>query len=452
MERYDFLVLGAGSGGLASAKRAASYGARVGIIEGDRVGGTCVIRGCVPKKMMYYAAINGRLGRLAADFGWPAPEGDFDWNKLIGMRNGLVDRLETTHTRNLDKANVELIRGKGVLKDANTIEVEGKLYHADKILIAVGTAPVYPPIEGVELGVSSDGLFELDHIPSTAVVIGGGYIGVEFAGILQSLGCQVTLLVRNQLLAGFDRTIVEGLQEAMKLQGIDLHLQTSIERVEHVDDLYHVYTREADGPHEFTAETCLLFATGRKPRTANIGIKELGVELGNRGQIIVDADHNTSVDNIYAVGDVIELATLTPVAIKAGRALADRLFGGKENTTMSYENIPTAVFSQPPIGTVGMTEEEAVAAFGADGLDIYKANYAPLAYAGSPVERKVRTVLKMIVERATDKVVGLHMLGDDAPEIIQGFAVAIRMGATKADFDRTVAIHPTQAEEFVLMK
>lgn len=453
MEHYDYFVIGAGSGGLASSKRAASYGARVGIAEDSRVGGTCVIRGCVPKKMMYSAALNGRIQRLASDFGWPAVSGPLNWKTLIDMRNRLVDRLEVNHTRNLEKAGVELRRGTARLIDAHTIQIGDERVTADHILLAMGARPVYPDLPGVEHAITSDGIFELEEMPRSAVIVGGGYIAVEFAGILQGLGCQTTLLVRDKLLRGFDEAIVEGLKKAMTQQGVELCMSTQIEQIQRTDaGLFQMHLNARGEARAIEADTCLLFATGRDPRTSDMGLAEIGVALGRHGEVIVDEHHATSVDHIYAVGDLLRRADLTPVAIKAGRILADRLFAGKTDVVMDYSSIPTAVFSQPPIGTVGMTEHQARETYGEDGVTVYNASYNPMAYAGSPAERKVRTVMKMIVHRDSDRVLGLHMLGDDAAEIIQGFAVAVRMGATKADFDNTIAIHPTQAEEFVLMK
>jgi glutathione reductase (NADPH) len=450
MSDYDLLVIGAGSGGLAAAKRAASYGARVAIVEGSRVGGTCVIKGCVPKKVMVYASQYGRHRLLAGDYGWPVGEGDFDWAHLVEKRNSLVDRLEKIHEGHLERAGVTLLRGWASLKDGNTVEIGGKKLTADRILLAMGGSPVYPGNLKPEDGLISDDLFQLEEMPRSAILVGGGYIGVEFAGILQGLGCQVTLVTRTGLLKGFDETISEALVEAMKIQGIKVYQQATVEALTH-EDHYHLHIVHEGHPKEIEADTALLFAIGRKPRTRGMGLEEAGVKLGTYGEVLVDEDHATSVPGVFAVGDVLNKANLTPVAIKAGRAFADTYYGDKP-TRMDYSCIATAVFSQPPIGTVGMTEAQAVKVYGPERVKVYNANYVPLAYTATPVERKYRTVLKMVVHSHSDRVLGIHMLGDDAPEILQGFAVALKAGATKADFDNTIAIHPTQAEELVLMR
>lgn len=450
MSDYDLLVIGAGSGGLAAAKRAASYGARVAIVEGSRVGGTCVIRGCVPKKVMVYASQYGRHRLLAGDYGWPVGEGEFDWAHLVKQRNALVDRLEKIHEGHLERARVELLRGWATLKDGHTVEIDGKEVSAQRILLAMGGAPVYPSGLKPEDGLVSDDLFHMEEMPRSAILVGGGYIGVEFAGILQGLGCQVTLVTRDKLLSSFDETISTALVEAMRIQGVKVYEKASVEALTH-EDHYHLHIVHEGHPKEIEADTALLFAIGRKPRTEGMGLREAGVKLGQRGEVLVDEAHATSLEGVYAVGDVLDKANLTPVAIRAGRAFADTYYGGKP-TKMDYSNIATAVFSQPPIGTVGMTEAQAVKAYGAERVKVYHANYVPLAYTATPVERKYRTILKMIVHTQSDRVLGIHMLGDDAPEILQGFAVALKAGATKADFDNTVAIHPTQAEELVLMR
>ncbi len=446
---YDYLVLGGGSGGLASAKRAASYGANVGLVEAGRVGGTCVIRGCIPKKLMVYAAHAREWLELAEDFGWNKGEHSLSWENLVEMRNGVVHRLEGIHEKNLRNANVELIRGFAKFVDSHTIDCDGRRITANKILIATGAAPVMPEINGDHSTMTSDALFDLAKMPKTAVVIGGGYIAVEYAGILQSLGCQVTMLVRNQLLRGFDREVADHLADELRQQGIDLRMPAEVLDANHTDDGYRVHYTCNGEELTVDVEAAVVFAIGRDPNTRHLGLENADVRTNERGAVIVDDDHRTNVANIFALGDVIDKSNLTPVAIKAGRSVADREFGDT-HSPVSYETIPTAVFSHPPIGTVGLTEEEARVRY--PNLQVYKARFAPLFYSATPEGRKLRSFMKMIVDGETDRVLGLHMLGADAPEIIQGFAVAVKAGLTKAQFDETVAIHPTQAEEFVLMR
>lgn len=449
--QYDLLVLGGGSGGLAASKRAASYGAKVGLVEAGRVGGTCVIRGCIPKKLMVYASHAREWLELAEDFGWTASEHELSWDALVDGRNGTVHRLEGIHEKNLRNANVELIRGYARFVDPHHVEVDGRRISAKTFLIATGATPVMPEIKGDGSSMTSDALFDLVKMPRSAVVIGGGYIAVEYAGILNGLGCDVTMLIRDQLLRGFDREVADKLAVALEKQGITVRAPADVLDAHHNDsgDGYHVHYRCHGQDHKLDVDAAVVFAIGRFPNTQSLGLERADVRVGERGEVLVDQNHRTNVEHIFAVGDVIDRANLTPVAIKAGRAFADREFGGKD-ATMSYETIPTAVFSQPPIGTVGLTEEEARAQF-AD-VQVFKGEYAPLFYSTSPEERKLRSFVKMIVDGETDRVLGLHMLGADSPEIIQGFAVAVKAGLKKSDFDATVAIHPTQAEEFVLMR
>lgn len=452
---YDLFVLGAGSGGLAAAKRAASHGAKVAIAENSRAGGTCVIRGCIPKKVMVYASHFAEQARMAEHFGWAPSPLEHDWSKLAKNRNDLVNRLEKMHERYLAENEVELIRGTARLMDVHTVEVEGKCYSAKYILLATGARPELPALKGIEHALSSDGFFELEQKPTSAVIVGGGYIAVEFAGILAGLGIKTHLLVRSILLRGFDREIADELERALIRQGVDVVRPVTVHCVEKsatgVRVLYDEGNVEDAGtPASLESDACVVFATGRTPNTSGIGLEKVGVQLGKHGAVIVDEDHVTSVENIFAVGDVLDRANLTPVAIKAGRSVADRVFGNI-NSPMSYENIPTAVFSQPPIGTVGLTEEEAREEFG-DRVRVYRAGFVPLYFSLAPEEEKGRAFMKMIVDSETDRVLGLHMIGEDAAEIIQGFAVAVCAGLTKAQFDQTVAIHPSTAEEFVLLR
>lgn len=446
---YDYLVLGAGSGGLASAKRAAGLGARVAIIETSRVGGTCVIRGCIPKKLMYYASHLGRQQRLAEGYGWAHAPERHDWGELVTLRNDEVARLEQLHVRLLDKAGVHLLKGTGRLVGPNEIDVEGARYSADQILIATGGHPMTPPVAGIANTITSDGLWELDERPGSVVLVGGGYIAVEFASILAGLGIGTTLVVRSRLLRKFDHELGDLLADALRNQGVSLHLGAVMERVERTEQGLSVLFADEHGEHRDWCDAAVCFAVGRRPNTQGLGLEEAGVELGPHGQVLVNDEHTTSVSHIHAVGDVIDRANLTPVAIKAGRLLADRLFAGR-SVSMSYENIPTAIFSSPPIGTVGLSEEDARAQYG-DDVSVYRSRFAPMVYTPMSSSDKPRTLAKLIVRTSTDRVLGCHMIGDDAPEIIQGFAVAVQMGARKEDFDRTIAIHPSSAEEFVLM-
>ncbi|MEO0813043.1 MAG: FAD-dependent oxidoreductase, partial [Myxococcota bacterium] len=346
--QYDYLVLGGGSGGLASAKRAASYGAKVGLVEAGRVGGTCVIRGCIPKKLMVYAAHAREWLELAEDFGWNKTEHELSWENLVEMRDGVVRRLEGIHEKNLRNANVELIRGFAKFVDPHTIDCDGRHITARKILIATGAAPVIPEIKGDHSAMTSDALFDLAKMPKSAAVIGGGYIAVEYAGILQSLGCQVTMLVRGELLRGFDREVAGHLADELRQQGIDLQMPADVLDAHHTDSGYQVHFRCQEKEHTIDVDAAVVFAIGRDPNTPHLGLENADVRVGPRGEVLVDAEHRTNVAHIFAVGDVIDKSNLTPVAIKAGRSVADREFGDK-HSPVSYETIPTAVFSHPPI-------------------------------------------------------------------------------------------------------
>lgn len=443
----DLLVIGAGSGGLAAAKRAASYGARVAIVENSRVGGTCVIRGCIPKKLMVYAAQLGASRRLAQAYGWRDTLGELSWPDLVAFRNAAVGRLEEMHERNLAKAGVTLFKGHARLLDAHRVAVGDEPLQADKILIATGSSPILPPIPGADAAISSDGFWDLPERPRSATIIGGGYIAVEFASILQGLGCSTTLLVRSRILREFDASIGEHLGAALRRHGVTVHEGAAIAHIEGDTVAFH----DAEGqPREVTSHACVLFAAGRAPNTEGLGLKEAGVALDPGGAIEVDAEHRTSTPHIFAVGDVIGRAQLTPVAIRAGRSVADREFGPSP-TPMSYDDIPTAIFSCPPVGTVGLSEAQARERHGED-LNVYQATFNPMLYSPCAPEDKVPTFMKLLVQRSTDRVLGFHMVGDDAPEIIQGFAAALKAGVTKAQLDSTTAMHPTAAEEFVLMR
>jgi glutathione reductase (NADPH) len=449
-EHFDLVVLGAGSGGLAAAKRAASYGARVAIVEGDRVGGTCVIRGCVPKKLMVYGSAMRHHLHDAASYGWSVGDVSHNSAKLLQRVRAEVDRLNQLHIGFLEKAGVELVRGWGRFADANSVSVvdpsgsELQLLRGERILIAVGGRPHRPAIPGAELGWVSDDLFNLERLPERVVVVGAGFIACEFACILNGLGVQVTQLVRgDHLLRGFDLESSRAVQEAMEADGIEIRFAHSPAAIVGTPGDLSVITQSG----ERLPCNGVLLATGRRPFLQGLNLEAAGVAIeGHR--IPVTADQATNVSNIYAVGDVTDRVNLTPVAIDEGRALADTIWGRKPRL-VDHELIASAVFSQPELSGVGLTEEAAIERYGADGVKVHRARFRPMSQALPARDPKV--LLKLVVEQASGKVVGCHMVGEHAAEIIQMAAIAIGMGATKADFDRTMALHPTVAEEFVTM-
>ena len=449
-EHFDLVVIGAGSGGLAAAKRAASYGARVAIVEGDRVGGTCVIRGCVPKKLMVYGSAMRHHLHDAASYGWSIGETSHNSAELLQRVRAEVDRLNQLHIGFLEKAGVELVRGWGRFADANTVSVvdpsgsELQRLRGDRILIAVGGRPHRPEIPGAELGWVSDDMFELERLPERVVVVGAGFIACEFACILNGLGVQVTQLVRgSHLLRGFDLESSRAVQEAMEADGIDIRFTHSPAAIEGTPGDLSVITQSG----ERLPCNGVLLATGRRPFLQGLNLEAAGVAIeGHR--IPVSADQATNVSHIFAVGDVTDRVNLTPVAIDEGRALADTIWGRKPRQ-VDHALIASAVFSQPELSGVGLTEEAAIARYGADGVKVHRARFRPMSQALPARDPKV--LLKLVVEQASGKVVGCHMVGEHAAEIIQMAAIAIGMGATKADFDRTMALHPTVAEEFVTM-
>ncbi len=441
---YDLFVIGGGSGGVRGARMAAATGARVGIAESYRYGGTCVIRGCVPKKLLSYASHFHEDFEDAAGFGWTVPEPTFDWAALIANKDKEIDRLEGIYKKLLNTAGVEIHTGHARLLDAHRVEVGDRVFSAETILIATGGTPSFPMEPGWEHGISSNEAFHLEDLPRRVVIAGGGYIAVEFAGIFNGLGSKVTQMYRGpQILRGFDDDVRNTLAAEMVKKGIDIIVETIIDRVEkrETDLLLHL----SDGS---TLETDLLMAaTGRKPNVENLGLEVAGVELNEKGAIKVDAYSRTTADNIYAVGDVTDRIALTPVAIQEAMAFVDTVYRGRPRA-MDHADVPSAVFSHPPVSTVGLTELEAREKYGA--LDLYRSTFRPLKHTLSGRDEK--TMMKLIVERAGQKVVGVHMVGLDAPEIVQGMAVAIKAGATKQIFDATVGIHPTAAEEFVTMR
>jgi glutathione reductase (NADPH) len=446
MPRYDFdmFTIGAGSGGVASSRRAGSYGARVAIAEEIRVGGTCVLRGCIPKKLLVYGAQFADGFADAAGFGWTVVPPSFDWPALIAAKDKEIGRLSQIYINMLKSSGVEIFDGHAVLADAHTVEIAGRSYTAENILIATGSWPEVPDIPGIEHVISSNEALDLKELPDRIVIVGGGYIAVEFAGIFAGLGSEVVELIRrDELLYGFDDDIRVALGQEMRGRGVKIHPRTVVARVEKRADDYLVVTT---GGHEFAADV-VMYATGRAPNTKGLGLAEAGVRTNDAGAVVVDEWQRSNVPNIYAVGDVTDRINLTPVAIAEGRAIAETLFNDNP-TKMDHGNVPSAVFSQPPIGAVGLTEERARREY--DEVDVYMARFKPMKNTLSG--REERTLMKLVVDARSDRVLGCHMLGPDAPEILQGLAIAIKSGATKQMFDETVGIHPSAAEEFVTMR
>jgi glutathione reductase (NADPH) len=445
---FDLFVIGAGSGGIATARRAAEYGAKVGIAEFDRLGGTCVNRGCIPKKLMVYASHFPSWFEDSKGYGWSAVESQLDWQKMIGAVNGEVDRLNGVYQGMLERSGVKLYQGYAEFVDPHTLKIGEDTVTADKILIAVGGKPVKPDIPGIEHTLISDQIFQLAEQPKRVVILGGGYIGVEFACILHGLGTEVTEVIRREhILHGFDGDLRTHIQSEMERHGIRVLNKSVITQVEKTDEGLAVTVERENEQDIVIVDAVGISATGRKPNLEKLGLEKVGITVEN-GAIAVDANSRTNIEHIYAVGDCTDRVNLTPVAIGEGRALADTHFGGKPRQ-MAYDNIPTAVFSHPEAGTVGLTEEEARAQYG-DKIKIYRAKFRPLYHTVSG--REDRTLMKLVVHEETDKVLGAHMVGEHAGEIIQGVAIALKMGATKANFDATVGIHPSSAEEFVTMR
>ena len=446
MPRYDFdlLTIGAGSGGVASSRRAGTYGARVAICEELRVGGTCVLRGCVPKKLLVYGAQFADAFADAEGFGWTVPPAEFDWPKLIAAKDKEIGRLSQIYINMLNNSSVEIINGHAALADAHTVEVAGRNYTAENILIATGSWPETPDIPGIEHVISSNEALDLEKLPRRIVVVGGGYIAVEFAGIFSGFGSEVVELIRRpELLYGFDDDIRVALGEEMRLRGVDIRGRTQVAQIDKTASGYLVTTTAGN-----TIETdIVMYATGRRPNTKGMGLAEVGVRINEAGAVIVDEWQRSSVPNIYAIGDVTDRINLTPVAIAEGRAIAETLYNDNP-TKMDHANVPSAVFSQPPIGAVGLTEAEARRRYGE--VDVYSAHFKPMKNALSG--REERTLMKLVVDARSERVVGCHMLGPDAPEIMQGLAIAVKCGVSKRMFDETVGIHPSAAEEFVTMR
>lgn len=442
---YDLIVIGAGSGGVRAARIAANYGAKVAIVESVRVGGTCVLRGCVPKKLLVYGAQFAQQIKSAEGYGWSFQGATHDWNSLIKAKNIELDRLNKIYMGLLSK--VDIFNGYGDILSSNEIVVGDKILKTKNIIIAVGGKPFMPNISGVEYCIDSDQALDLPSLPKSIVIYGGGYIALEFAGIFNSLGSKVTLIYRGKyLLRGFDEELSHFITEEYEKQNIKIVTEKNILSIEKLDNSLKVYLSD-----ESVIETNqVLMATGRVPNTTKLSLLKNGIETGSKGQIIVNNESKTTVNNIYAIGDVTDRANLTPVAIAEGHALADNLFGGM-NRTIDYKNIASAVFSQPAIGVVGLNETEAIEKYkNSGGIKIYKTQFKPMKETLGGKDTKI--FMKMIVSKSNNKIIGIHGVGDDMPEIIQICAVAIKMGATKQDFDETMGIHPTAAEELVTLR
>ena len=445
---YDLFTLGAGSGGVRASRVAAGHGARVAIAESHRVGGTCVIRGCVPKKLLTYAAHFSRDFEDAAGYGWSVGRTEFSWPALMAAKDREIARLEGVYRSLLAQSKVETIDGRATIVDPHTVEVAGRRITARHILVATGGAPVRPDIPGAQLCITSDEAFELRELPRRVLVIGGGYVAVEFAGILRGLGAAVTLACRGaRVLRGFDEDVRAHLSAELVGHGIDLRAGTVPESVQRLPDgTLRAMLRTPAGPEPHEVDAVML-ATGRAPATRGLGLEAAGVALDAEGGVVVDAFGTTDVPSIHAVGDVTNRIALTPVAIREGAALADALFGARR-TPVDHATVPHAVFSDPPVAAVGLTE--AAARQTTRAVAVHSASFRPLKATLSG--REQRTLMKLVVDADSGRVLGAHMVGPDAPEIIQGIAIAVKAGLTKAQFDETVAIHPTAAEEFVTMR
>ena len=451
-KHFDYICIGAGSGGVASANRAALHGAKVALIESKKIGGTCVHVGCVPKKVMYHAAqLHEFITDYAPDYGIDAPIKQFNWATLVKNRQAYIDRAQASYEKNITKNGITVFQGHAKFVDKNTVDVDGEQITAQHILIATGGYPIIPSIEGAHHGIDSNSFFELNEQPKRVVIIGSGYIAVELAGVLQGLKSETHLVMRNDTpLRHFDKQISSSLMNHMEQQGIQVHPNKNVQRIiKNNDGCLTVSFDEYDS--NTVQADCVIWAVGRAPSTQQLDLQKADIECDSQGYIPVDDYQTTNIPHIYALGDVMSKGiTLTPVAVKAGRLLAERLFGQQPNTMMDYSYVPSAVFSHPPIGTIGMSQQEAEAEYGKDSLKIYESTFT--AMQSAVTSHRQATYMKLICAGTDEKVIGLHGIGYAMDEILQGFAVAIKMGATKKDFDSCVAIHPTSAEEFVTMR
>ena len=446
---YDLFVIGAGSGGVRASRIAAGFGARVAVAEHHRVGGTCVIRGCVPKKLLVYASHFHDDFQDAAGYGWTVGPSHFSWPTLIANKNREIVRLEGIYAKLLEGSKVTVLRGRATVMDGNTVEFDGRRITAANILVATGGWPNMPKIPGIEYCITSNEAFELAVQPRRVLMVGGGYIAVEFAGIFRGLGSEVTLSYRGeQILRGFDDDVRHHLAQEIGKKGIRIELRSTVQSVEKLEGgSLRVTLLTADGMRSVECDA-VMYATGRLPATQGLGLDGAGVNLDKDGGVIVDEHGRSSIASIFAVGDVTNRIALTPVAIREGQAVATTLFGGGASVRVDHSDVPSAVFSQPPVGTVGLSESQALERH--EEIHVYKADFRPMKATLSG--RDERTMMKLVVDAASQRVLGAHMVGGDAPEIIQGIGIAVKAGLTKQQFDATVGIHPTAAEELVTLR
>jgi glutathione reductase (NADPH) len=446
-QSWDLIVIGGGSGGLACAQRAARHGARVAVAEPGAIGGTCVNVGCVPKKLMYHAADVAHALVDAADYGFALEAARHDWAALKAKRDAYVERLRGIYLENLGNSGAALIRARARLAGAGRVEMGGELHAAKHVVVATGGRPIVPDLPGAERGITSDGFFALERMPASVAIVGSGYVAAEFAGVFAALGSRVTVVVRSdRVLRDFDEMLSARLMSAMRADGIEIADRAVPVALEPARDAHRL--RLADG-RVLGPFDCVIWAVGRAPQIDGLGLREAGVAIGPDGEVVTDLRQDTSVAGIHAIGDVAGRGELTPVAIAAGRRLADRLFGGQPDRHLDYRLIPTVIFSHPPIGTVGLAEAEARAEFGGN-VEVFRHDFMPLYYGITA--RRRRAEVKLVTTGPERRIVGLHAIGMGADELLQGFAVALRLGATKRDFDDTVAIHPTSAEELVTLR
>lgn len=446
-KRFDLIVIGGGSGGLAVAEKAAEYGGHVALIESNRLGGTCVNNGCVPKKIMWYAAQLAHAVDDANDFGVPARRDSTDWVRLVQGRDKYVNDVNQYWNRYVVDSGIKRIQGHARFVDRRTVKVDDDYFSAEHIVIATGGRPIVPRVKGAELGITSDDFFTLQQQPKNVAIIGGGYIGVELSGMLSALGSKVSLVtMESRILETFDTMVSEVLASELRRQGIAVHTNFTAARLDESSGGIRLTSVDGVSLADFDS---VIWAVGRRPNTEALNLQNTGIETRPNGTIPVDASENTKVKGIYAIGDITGKVALTPVAIEAGRRLAARLFDNKADSLLDYQNIPSVVFSHPPAGTVGLTESQAREQY-PGAVTVYTSEFVPMRHALSA--QGTSTAMKLVCAGAEQKIVGIHIVGDNADEMLQGFAVAVKLGATKADFDNTVAVHPTSAEELVTMK
>jgi glutathione reductase (NADPH) len=446
-QHFDLIAIGGGSGGLAVAERAAQHGRKVALVEPAKLGGTCVNQGCVPKKLMWYAANLAEEVRHAHELGVAGSDGQVDWATLTAGRDRVIANINNYWDGYAKEQGITVIPGRATFVDKNQVRVGDQVYSAEHIAIATGSQPLVPPVPGKELGITSDGFFKLKQQPRKVCIIGAGYIGIEFAGMLAAMGSAVTVVaLESRVLEVFDPLISETLAHNLALAGVETHLPFAVASLERQGDTLAIRSREDQVLDGFDT---IIWAIGRTPNTRDLNLEAVGIELEKGGIIPTDKYQNTQVEGIYALGDITGRAPLTPVAIAAGRRLADRLFGGLPDRHLDYSNIPTVVFAHPPVGSVGLTEAAARASTD-EKITIYKTEFTPMRYALN--QQGPRTAMKLVCAGEQERIVGIHLVGDGVDEMLQGFAVAVKMGATKADFDNTVAIHPVSAEELVTLK